>query len=108
MCHESDGKHDGAIEVLKDAVGRFEDHFLYPKLCYYLARNHWMRAVKAGHGEDRDAADIKKAKRWIGKALTDAKALPTTTFKEGGEEREQTGKAGDVVWVDAVEAHDHK
>jgi len=32
----------------------------------------------------------------------------TTTFKEGGEEREQTGKAGDVVWVDAVEAHDHK
>ena len=32
----------------------------------------------------------------------------TTTFKEGGEERKTTGKAGDVVWVDAVEAHDHK
>ncbi len=32
----------------------------------------------------------------------------TTTFKEGGEEREQTNKAGDVLWVDAVEAHDHK
>ena len=32
----------------------------------------------------------------------------TTTFKEGGEEREQTNKAGGVLWVDAVEAHDHK
>ncbi len=31
----------------------------------------------------------------------------TTTFKEGGEETEQTNKAGDVYWVDAV-THDHK
>jgi len=31
----------------------------------------------------------------------------TTTFKEGGEETEQTNKAGDVLWVDAV-THDHK
>lgn len=32
----------------------------------------------------------------------------TTTFREGGEERQQTFKPGDVIWVEAVKAHDHK
>ena len=31
----------------------------------------------------------------------------TTTIKEGGEERKTTDKAGDVLWVNAREAHDH-
>lgn len=30
----------------------------------------------------------------------------TTTFREGGEEREETSKDGDVFWLDAV-THDH-
>ena len=31
----------------------------------------------------------------------------TLTFREGGEETERTSEAGDVIWVEATEAHDH-
>ncbi len=32
----------------------------------------------------------------------------TLTYKQGGEESTRTFEAGEVFWVDAVEAHDHK
>ncbi len=30
-----------------------------------------------------------------------------TTFREGGEERVETSEDGSVVWIEAIEAHDH-
>lgn len=69
-CCEESGELEQAIEVLTSAVVKYEDHFLFPKFCYQLGRDLWMRSGgKEGAGKER-STDRAEAKRWLGIAAS--------------------------------------
>ena len=51
-------------------MDKYEDHFLFPKFCFQLGRDLWMRAGgKEGAGKER-STDRAEAKRWLGIAAS--------------------------------------
>ncbi|MBI3828043.1 MAG: hypothetical protein HY291_00910 [Planctomycetes bacterium] len=75
-CREQAGDLDGAIQVLTDAVGRYESHFLHTKLCYELGRAYWMRSLKSADAKDRE-----EALRWEDKAIQDTQDNASRGFR---------------------------
>ena len=62
LCREQEGDHDDAIEILKEGTERYGKTFLYEKLCYDLARNHWLRSLKREKdGKVNEAAEDRRA-----------------------------------------------
>lgn len=70
-CREQEGDLDGAIQTLTMAVDKYEEHFLYPKFCFQLGRNYWLRALKQEAAGKDGARDRTEAKRWLTAASTE-------------------------------------
>ncbi len=69
LAQEQAGQTDAAQTTFKQAVTEYEQHFLFPKLCYQLGRTYWYQA-RALEAKNEDAsAPREEAKRWISKAL---------------------------------------
>jgi hypothetical protein len=71
-----------AIEVLNDAVGKYERHFLFEKMCYELGRCHWLRArLLKAKGEDA-SADEQKALRRLSQAVSETEEQSRHGWKQ--------------------------
>ncbi|GMV82921.1 MAG: hypothetical protein AMXMBFR7_41050 [Planctomycetota bacterium] len=69
LAQEQAGSTEAAQTTFKQAVTEYEQHFLFPKLCYQLGRTYWYQA-RALEAKNEDASSAREeAKRWISKAL---------------------------------------
>ncbi|MCZ7648824.1 MAG: hypothetical protein M5U26_26800 [Planctomycetota bacterium] len=70
LCAEQLQDFDGALAIYTKAATDFEDHFLYPQLCYQIARAHWLKARQSGGGVEDGARE--EARKWVERALKDS------------------------------------
>ncbi len=75
LAAEQSGDLDEAAKILNDAVRKYEQHFLFPKLCYQLGRVYWLRSRNSKADPEAVKKDKAEALRRLGQA-TLAKAEP--------------------------------
>lgn len=71
-----------AVTVLNDAVGKYERHFLFEKMCYQLGRCHWLRAqLLKARGKD-GGPDEQKALRRLSQAVSETEEQSRHGWKQ--------------------------
>jgi hypothetical protein len=70
LCNEELKDFTAAINVLEDAVKKYSKHFLTEKMRYDLARNYWLRALKAETESKSATEDREKALDNVSRAVS--------------------------------------